>query len=169
MDVQTTLLPGTNFPYSNNHSYTDFFENKRSRQTPMPTPQFAIPKLKENLFLSSEALLVVGENGKHRFDEFKRHKDGWFGGKGREMSKYSLAVFESFITKIPELKLFHPSLFLTLAGNIELGLEDKSNQSMEIEFYPDKIEYFIESFGEESSIGLAGIFELAAKIRQLLQ
>ena len=70
---------------------------------------------------------------------------------------------------MPELKPFHPSLFLTLKGNLSLGWEDKNGQSIEVEFYPDKAEYFIESLNEESAVKLSNIFELTEKLRKLLK
>jgi len=69
---------------------------------------------------------------------------------------------------MPELRQFQPSLFFTLEGNLELGWEDRNGQAIEIEFYPDKIEYFIESLNEESSVALADIFRLTEKIIKLL-
>lgn len=176
MNLQTTIPQTIPFPVSKT-SYEDLFPKKMQiRQMVVPTQQRAAfipaidePRIKENLVLSPEAVLLVGENGKHRFDEFKRFPKGWYGGRGREISKYSVAVFESFIKKIPELRLFRPSLFLTIEGNISLGLEDKNQKNIEIEFYPDKVEYFVESLHEEASIGIVGIFELAGKIKKLLQ
>lgn len=175
MNLQTTFQQGLHIPLIR-IKYEDCFPRMRYRQTPIPTqqPVELIPQIdelrsKENFVLSREAILMLGENGKNRFDEFKRYPKGWFGGKGREISKYSVAVFERFIKKIPELKLFSPSLFLTLEGNIALGLDDKNKQNIEIEFHPDKVEYYVESLDEEASIGLADIFELAGKIRKLLQ
>lgn len=124
---------------------------------------------KENLILSREAIVIIGENGKRRFDEFKKYPKGWYGGKGKKISDWSVSNFERFINNLPELKQFRPSLFFTLEGNLSLGWKDKNGQSIEIEFYPDKIEYFIEMLDEESSIQITNIFELAEKIRTLLK
>ncbi len=176
MNLQSTFPQLNIFPFSSKNSYDEVFSEPNYRQAQMPTQEAEVllvqavePRSKEILVLSRDTVAVVGENGKRRFDEFKRYPSGWYGGKGQEISKYSVANFERFVKKIPELKLFRPSLFLTLEGNIALGWEDKKGQSLEIEFHPDKIEYFIESLNEESSVGLAGIFELAEKIRKLLQ
>jgi len=127
------------------------------------------PKQKENFILSREAIAIIGENGKRRFEEFRRYPNGWYGGKGKKISKWSVLNFERFVKDIPELKLFRPGLFLTLEGNLSLGWEDRNGQSIEIEFYPDKIEYFIEKFNEESSIHLGNIFRLTEKIRTILK
>lgn len=158
------------------NSEEDVFANRRYPQAAEPTQerellkaQIAEPKSEEILVLNRDTIAVIGENGKRRFDEFKGYPRGWYGGKGHKISRWSVANFERFVKKIPELRLFHPSLFLTLEGNIALGWEDKNGQSLEIEFHPDKVEYLIEDLNEESSVGLAGIFELAEKIRKLLQ
>ncbi len=127
------------------------------------------PKQKENFILSREATAIIGENGKRRFEEFRTYPNGWYGGKGKKISKWSILNFERFVKEIPELKLFRPSLFLTLEGNLSLGWKDKNEQSIEIEFYPDKIEYFIETLDEEASIHLANIFWLTEKIRTTLK
>ena len=127
------------------------------------------PKWKRNFILSREAIAVIGENGKRRFEEFRAYPNGWYGGKGKRISKWSVLNFERFVKEIPELKSAHPSLFLTLEGNLSLGWNDKHGQSIEIEFYPDKIEYFIEKSDEESSIHLADIFGLTEKIRTILK
>ncbi len=126
------------------------------------------PKRKEIFNLSREAITIIGENGKQRFEEFKKYPKGWYGGKGKKLSDWSVSNFERFINSLPELKKFHPSLFFTLEGNLQLGWENRNGQKIEIEFYPDKIEYFIESINEESSIALKDIFRLTEKVKILL-
>jgi len=128
----------------------------------------AEPKQKGNFILSREAIAVIGENGKRRFEEFRKYPSGWYGGKGKKISKSSVLNFERFVKRMPELRQFQPSLFFTLEGNLELGWEDRNGQAIEIEFYHDKIEYFIESLNEESSVALADIFRLTEKIIKLL-
>lgn len=127
------------------------------------------PKKKDNLFVSEELQAIIGENGKHRFDEFKTYPEGWYGGKGKKLSKRSVFFLEQFVNYLPELKLFRPSLFMTLKGNLSIGFEDKKGDSVEIEFFSDKAEYYLESLEEENIIKLADIFELVRKIRTLLK
>lgn len=127
------------------------------------------PKQKGNFILSREAIAIIGENGRRRFEEFRKYPNGWYGGKGKKISKWSVLNFERFVKEIPELKLFRPSLFLTLEGNLSLGWDDKSGEDIEVEFYPDKFEYFIEKLNEESTIALADIFQFTEKIRNLLK
>lgn len=176
MNLQHTFPQTRPFPFSTRSWISDFFENKENTKASVPEQQteqlsfdHEISRLKEDLILSWEALSILGENGRQRFDEFKRYPDGWYGGQGRKISKWSLANFERFVRRVPELKLVHPSIFMTLDGNIALGWEDANGKSCEVEFFPDKVEYFIESLNEESSVGLAGTFDLAEKFRGLFQ
>lgn len=127
------------------------------------------PIQKDNLILSREAIAVIGINGKRRFDEFKDYPNGWYGGKGRKLSKGSLFVFEKFIKYLPELKFSSPSLFFTFEGNLQLGLEDKSGNTIEVEFFSDKIEYYLESLEEENFVKLGNISQLVEKTGNLLK
>lgn len=174
MNLQNAFPQPSVFPFPNRNSGEELFEKKENFQAFVPEQQFELlgaelveARSKENLILSWEVLSVIGENGKNRFEAFKRYPSGWYGGKGTEISKYSVANFERFVKRLPELKLVRPSVFLTLDGNIALGWEDFEGKSCEIEFFPDKVEYFIESLNEESSVGLVNIFDLAKKIRGL--
>lgn len=119
--------------------------------------------------LSDETLTVLGENGLRRIEEFRRYPQGWYGGKGDRLSTHSISIFDNFIKRIPELRLFAPSVFLSLSGFLSIGFEDKTGKQIEIEFFPDRIEYFAESLYEESSVGISKSFELADKIRHLLK
>lgn len=127
------------------------------------------PKQKNNVLLSREVIAIIGENAKNRFNEFKTYPNGWYGGQGKKVSRSSVFTFEQFVKSLPELRRARPSLFLTLEGNLSLGWEDRNGQSIEVEFYPDKAEYFIENLNEESETKLSNIFELAEKIRKLLK
>ena len=48
------------------------------------------PKRKGNFILSREAIAIIGENGKRRFEEFRKYPNGWYGGKGK---KYPNGLF----------------------------------------------------------------------------
>ena len=173
MNLQTTLRQSNFFPFGfGNSNVEKSFDNAKDNIPKQERELLEIeavePKRKENLILSREAIAIIGDNGKRRFDEFKKHSKGWYGGKGKKISEWSVLNFERFVKRIPELRQFQPSLFLTLEGNLELGWEDKNGQEIEIEFYPDKIEYFIESLNEEAVVALADIFTLTEKIIKLL-
>lgn len=126
------------------------------------------PWRKEESALSVEAITVIGENGRRRFEEFSRYNAGWYGGVGKKLSKWSVSIFERFIKEVPELKVVRPSLFLTFEGNLQLGWTNKSGHRIELDFLPDKIEYFIEPLDQDESVKLADIFKLTEKIRTLL-
>ncbi len=174
MNLQTTAIPANFFLFGFGGSNVEkLVENPKNnipkQERELLEVEVVEPKQKENFILSREATAIIGENGKRRFEEFRTYPNGWYGGKGKKISKWSILNFERFVKEIPELKLFRPSLFLTLEGNLSLGWKDKNEQSIEIEFYPDKIEYFIETLDEEASIHLANIFGLTEKIRTILK
>lgn len=173
MNLQLVLSQTNLFLFSFDKNNTDEYLQSTKDYTKQKTEilevEISEPKQKDNLILSRVAIAVIGANGKRRLDEFKDYPDGWYGGKGKKLSKRSIFVFEQFVKNLSEIKSFHPSLFFTLEGNLSLGWEDKSGQSIEVEFYPDKVEFYIESLSEESEVKLSNIFELTEKIRKLLK
>ena len=103
--------------------------------------------------LSQRVINIIGENGAKRFEVFKQYREGWDNGYGLPLSMRSTAVMESFLYKFSNFKT-EPSLFLTRNGNLQLGWENKYGQIAELEFYPDKIEYYMEALDIEGQIGL---------------
>lgn len=172
MNLQTTFSQTNPFPFRFGNSRTEEYSKPRQDYAKQRTQAFESQEVeqrqKDNSVLSREAVAIIGTNGKRRFDDFKGYPNGWYGGKGKELSKGSIFVFEQFIKYLPELKSVRPSLFLTLEGNLSLGWKDKNTESVEVEFYPDKMDYFIESLDKESSVKLANIFELTKKVKELL-
>ena len=173
MNLQSTINQGfSSFPVfnllSNNENTKSLFDDSKQKKQLLEAEKIE-PKQKDNLVLSRDVIAIIGVNGKRRFDEFKSYPDNWYGGKGKKLSNWSVSIFESFIKNLPELRLFRPSLFLTLGGNLSLSWEDKKGNSIEVEFYPNKIEYYLESANEESDIKLSDMFLLAEKIRKLLK
>lgn len=173
MNLQTTISQANIFPFrfvgSRANETLKSPENYNKQEAKLFEVETFEPKQKENLALSPRTIAVIGINGKRRFDEFKNYPDGWYGGKGKEISKRSVFIFEQFIKYLPVLKSARPSLFFTLEGNLSIGWEDKNRQSIEVEFYADRIEYFIENTDEESSTTLANIFQFTEKIKNLLK
>ncbi len=103
--------------------------------------------------LSEKVAKILGKNGLKRFDAFKRYPKGWDGSNGLPLSYKSIAVMEYFISYFED---FHsePSLFLTPNGNLQLGWENTHDQVVEIEFYPGKIEFYIEALEKEGQSSL---------------
>lgn len=103
--------------------------------------------------LDDRAASALGENGIKRFKEFQQYKEGWDSGTGKPLSLRSVAVLEFFMnsfTGFPE----EPSLFFTRDGNLQLGWEDASGKTVEFEFFPDQIEYYIEAKNTEGRINI---------------
>lgn len=115
--------------------------------------------------LSNNSQRIIGENGVRRFEEFKRYAEGWDYGRGRPLSAHSVATLEAFLRQVPELAAQEPSLFLTHDGNLQLGWEDAAGGAVELEFFPDRVEYYIESLQEEDSVGLGDLRRLVDRIR----
>ena len=146
---------------------TDLVDNKPATvETPSKRarPLFLWP-----ITLSENSKRVVSDNGLKRFEEFKSYPDGWDYGRGSALSKRSVRLLNSFLKDLPELRASEPSLFLTHQGNVQLGWEDVSRNVVELEFFPDRIEYYIELLNEEGSVGLQDQSQLVEKIRSTVE
>jgi hypothetical protein len=77
-------------------------------------------------------------------------------------------VLDAFLAQLPALAEYRPSLFLTPAGNLELGWEDAQGSAIEIELGSNKIEYYIETLAEERAVRLEIFPQLVEKIRSLI-
>lgn len=111
---------------------------------------------------------VIGENGVRRFAEFKGYQQGWDYDHGDPLSISSVRILEWFLRQIPEVAVCDPSLFLTHYGNLQLGWEDSRGDSVEIEFFPNKLEYYIEALNEEDSVDLRNIGDFINKVRSII-
>lgn len=167
MNLLITFTQANSFPFPFGFGNSGAEEFLKSNGENIRRPENS--RSEDKPILSKATITVIGENGKNRFNEFKEYQNGWYGGKGKKISKSSVFTFEQFIKSLPELKRANPSIFLSLEGNLSLGWEDKNGLSIEVEFYPDKMEYFIESLDEESEVKLSNLFELTEKIRKLLK
>lgn len=165
---QTKIL---SFGFGKSNSESLFKEHHfvpKQKETALDFEETA-SKRNSRLVLSEAALTVLGENGEHRFDEFKSYREGWYGGKGGKLKPGSVFFLNRFTLFFPQLKFHKPSLFMTLEGNLSIGFEDKEGNSVEIEFFSDRAEYYLESSEEENFTKLANIFELIDKLRNLLK
>lgn len=118
--------------------------------------------------LSENTKRAIGENGARRFDEFKGYQRGWDFGRGNPLSANSVRIFEWFLGRLPEIVACAPSLFLTHYGNLQLGWGDAQGNSVEIEFFPNKLEYFIESLKEEDSVSLRDVDSFINRVRSII-
>ncbi|MHB9074736.1 MAG: hypothetical protein ACYC6G_14565 [Desulfobaccales bacterium] len=114
--------------------------------------EFDEDKIKPIDSLSRKSIAIIGENGLHRFEEFKQYEGGWNFGTGAPLSSQSIALLDTFINIHYGCFKTEPSIFLTRSGNLQLGWEDQNAQSIELEFFADRIEYYIESKDEEGEI-----------------
>jgi len=93
---------------------------------------------------------LLGADGLARYEAFQQFSP--ISGES-SMSKLSVAVMSTFVSALDKID-FEPSLFLTSSGNLELGWEDESGQQISVEFYSDRIEYFIEKNDCEGEVGV---------------
>ncbi|MFZ2448108.1 MAG: hypothetical protein WAW37_17255 [Syntrophobacteraceae bacterium] len=100
------------------------------------------------------AVLILGSNATDRLEEFKNYDHGWDSGKGEPLSQISIAFVDTFANKYSELRNRVPSLFLTREGNLQLSWEDEDGQPVEVEFFPDRLEYYVGRTEEEGAINI---------------
>lgn len=119
--------------------------------------------------LNEDTVKVIGENGLQRFEQFKKYSEGWDFGIGKPLSSHSVASFKLFCKHLSEPIPDEPSLFLTREGNLQLGWEDKEGNKIEIEFFPDKIEYYIEALDDEGEVDLTHISQLVDTLKSVVE
>lgn len=120
------------------------------------------------LDLSELAVRALGDQGRRRFESFRRYPDGWGGGKGKQLSTASVAMFERFVRRVPDIGKVRPSLFLTFQGNLQLGWKDKEQRDIEIEFTPNRWEYYLESRDAEGSVTIEGMISFIEIVKPLI-
>lgn len=119
--------------------------------------------------LGGDVIKMIGGNGLRRFEQFKEYGEGWEFGTGKPLSPYSLASFKQFCKQFSEPVPNEPSLFLTREGNLQLGWEDGEANKIELEFFPDKIEYYIEALDDEGAVDLTEVSQLFDKLKSIIE
>ena len=114
------------------------------RQSMMTLREWDNSAIKPTDELGLQARLILGENGCERFEEFLSYPKGWDFGAGMPLSPVSVAVMEWFLSSFPGFINGTPTLFLTQEGNLQLDWDDTNGECVSLEFYPDRISYYIE-------------------------
>lgn len=117
--------------------------------------------------LDTSITKIVGQNGLQRLKQFRKYDEGWEFGSGKPLSSRSLASFKLFCEQFSERIRNEASLFLTREGNLQLGWEDKGGGKIEFEFFPDRIEYYIEALDDEGEIALTDAARLFDKVESI--
>ena len=129
-----------------------------------------LPEIKPVDELNEDIIKTIGENGLQRFEQFKKYNEGWdLGGIGKPLSSHSVATFKLFCKQLTGTLPDEPSLFLTHEGNLQLGWEDKEGNKIEIEFFPNKIEYYIEVLDDEGEVDLTHISQLIDTLKSVVE
>ncbi len=113
--------------------------------------------------LSAAARAILGTNGVERFEEFRSYPEGWDFGHGQPLSSASIASLDLFLVLFGDFPN-RPSLFLTRSGNLELAWEDAHGR-IELEFFPNKVQYFFEVDGVEGEVPISQTMRLIAQLR----
>ncbi len=141
--------------------------NESARLTNPPGWSSALVKSANEL--GGDVIKIIGENGLRRFEQFKKYGEGWEFGTGKPLSSHSVESFKRFCERFSEPVPNEPSLFLTREGNLQLGWEDREANKIEFEFFPDKIEYYIEALDDEGAVDLTDISQLFDKLKSIIE
>lgn len=116
--------------------------------------------------LGNKSKKAIGKHGTKRFYRFMKYENGWDGVESKKLSPMSVASMEAFFEVFGTKFNTEPSLFLSRSGNLMLGWEDTSDNSIELEFGAGSIQYYIESLEleEETQINPTNINQLVAKL-----
>jgi hypothetical protein len=114
--------------------------------------------------LTENVISTIGEGVAQRFEDFQNeYSDGWNFGNGSSLSPYSTASLIYFVSNYKEFPTT-PSLFLTTNGNLQLSWENQDGEEIEIEFFEDRFDFYIDSKNIEDSIPLKEIHTLISLI-----
>lgn len=115
--------------------------------------------------LTPSSKAIIGELGTERFNKFKQYPDDWDGEGARPLQNTSIVTFETFLNIHGDSFATPPSLFLSKRGNLQLAWESSSGSFIELEFFPTKITYFIETGDDEGSYKLLETSNLVRKLQ----
>lgn len=114
--------------------------------------------------VSDQLFRLLGDDGAARVEHFKLFSANWAGDVGKPFSHESLKVLNDFVESYGSLVPAEPSVFLTRAGNLQLGWKDAKGGIIELEFFPDKIEFYSESLHSEGATDALGITKLLSQV-----
>lgn len=93
--------------------------------------------------LGQHSQKILGAEIVSRLEVFKKYDQNWDGEGAMPLRSGSIAMLDCFVNKFSDFGATPPSLFLTRAGNLQLSWEDESGEAVEVEFFPDRAEYYI--------------------------
>jgi len=156
-------------------AYWDTSSSNRIRYEPFTEPRLVSPTWNPvHIVLASTDELgptsrqILGDEGHKRFEEFKQYTAGWDMGSGSVLSYRSVAVMETFLNRIRGYQLQAPNLFFTRAGNLQLGWKSRNGDPVEVEFFPDRMEFYLGPTSEEGAVDtdVTGVRRLLEKLQQ---
>ena len=83
-----------------------------------------------------QAAMLVGKNGMERLRQFLRVENGWDFGRGRRLSRVSVALLKVFVERYGSLvvKVDEPSLYLDSGGYLRLEWDLTDGGELAIDF-----------------------------------
>jgi hypothetical protein len=115
---------------------------------------------REELLLSK--LGAKGWGRLHRFRHY--HSAGWGDGSGSPLSPRSLETFYRFLEAITFPANAKPSVFLTDEGFIELCWNNELSKSVQVEFRPTEIDFYVEADEVEETVLATEATQLAKRL-----
>lgn len=104
--------------------------------------------------LGQNARMLLGTESQSRIEKFKKYEKGWDCGRGEPLNSESIALLDSFVNKFARFGHTPPSLFLTRNGNLQISWEDTDGNVIEVEFFPDRAEFYIGRTEEEGFVDI---------------
>jgi len=114
-----------------------------------------------------EELLLrkLGPRGWGRVYHFRYfYSQGWSEDSRPPLSPRALDAFTRFLERITFPSGVLPSVFLTDASGLELSWEDRSGQSVQVEFRSESIEFYRAASGEEGEVSFEQLETLATRL-----
>lgn len=137
------------------------YDSTNSSRGDLATPLFGYYR---SLEICDAAAVAIGSRGVDRLLGFKSLAPGWDGEDSHALSLQSLQRFSEFFSA-SQLTSLGVAVFMSHAGNVVINWHDGKGRLIEIEFFPKKIEYFVESSALDDSVlisedGMSRVYEI---------
>jgi hypothetical protein len=128
-----------------------------------------IPRRDEEVDREDILLRKLGSRARDRMCLFRDYYSTYWGenGTGKPMSQRAYEALCRFVEHMSFPAGRDPSIFLTDAGNLELCWEEAAGGSIQIEFTPDRAEYYVQSRKSESFAEFGNLGKLAEQLARL--
>ena len=119
----------------------------------LASPIFGDYRAVDSIGISASAEAAIGWSGVTRLTGFRRLAPGWDGGDSRTLDVHSLKRLSEFFSRF-QLQSRDIAIFMSHAGNVVINWHDLRGGLVEIEFFPSRMEYFVETSNLDDSTSL---------------